>query len=89
LPVLYWLFCENHQLFLFFQKPRTRGSLDCENTKKTGTGGFFISEINPEPELIKNKIKELHNTGCVLRFGQHQIPDGNWFSVQGIHISCH
>jgi hypothetical protein len=28
--------------------------------KKTGTGGFFISEINPEPEVIKNKIKELH-----------------------------
>jgi len=37
LPVLYWLFCENHQLFEFFQKPRTGGSFDSENTKKTRT----------------------------------------------------
>jgi hypothetical protein len=57
--------------------------------KKLELEGFFISEINPEPEVIKNKIKELHNTGCFLRFGQHQTPDGKWFSIQGIYISCH
>jgi hypothetical protein len=53
LPVLYWLFCENHQLFKFFQKPWTRGSLDCENTKKTGTG----LKLTQNQRLLRTKLK--------------------------------
>jgi len=56
MPVLYWLFCENPQLFLFFQKPKTGGSLDCENTKKLELEGSSFLKLTQNQRLLRTKL---------------------------------
>jgi hypothetical protein len=73
----------------FFKNPGPEVLLILKILKKQELEGSSFLKFNPLSEVIKNKIQELHNTGCFLRFGQHHTPDGKWLSIQGIHISCH